>query len=37
MLDLQRGSIMLAFILNTIYRQFLKAVVPGTASQWARR
>jgi hypothetical protein len=25
----QRGSIMLALILNAIYRQFLKAALPG--------
>jgi hypothetical protein len=33
----QRGSIMLALILNTIYRQFLKAALPGMASQGASR
>jgi len=27
----QRGSIMLALILNAIYRQFLKAALPGMA------
>jgi hypothetical protein len=33
----QRGSIMLALILNAIYRQFLKAALPGMARLGARR
>ena len=33
----QRGSTMLAFILNAIYRQFLKAALPGMANKGARR
>jgi hypothetical protein len=33
----QRGSIMLALILNAIYRQFLKSALPGVASQGGRR
>ena len=33
----QRGSIMLALILNTIYRQFLKAALPGMARLGSRR
>jgi hypothetical protein len=32
----QRGSIMLALILNAIYRQFLKATLPGFSSQGAK-
>jgi hypothetical protein len=33
----QRGSTMLALILNAIYRQFLKAALPGMANKGARR
>jgi hypothetical protein len=33
----KRGSIMLALILNAIYRHFLKAALPGMASVGARR
>ena len=33
----QRGSIMLALILNAIYRQFLKAALPGMANKGAQR
>jgi hypothetical protein len=31
----QRGSTMLALILNAIYRQFLKAALPGMANKGA--
>jgi hypothetical protein len=31
------GIVMLALILNAIYRQFIKAALPGMASQGARR
>ena len=34
--DQQRGSIMLALLLNAIYRRFLNAALPGMASQGAR-
>ncbi len=33
----QRGSTMLALILNAIYRQFLKAALPGMANKGAWR
>ena len=33
----QRGSTMLALILNVIYRQFLKAALPGMANKGASR
>jgi hypothetical protein len=33
----QRGVIMLAVILNAIYRQFLQAALPGISSQGAKR
>jgi hypothetical protein len=33
----QRGSTMLALILNAIYREFLKAALPGMASNEASR
>jgi hypothetical protein len=32
----QRGSVMLALILNAIYRQFLQAALPGISSQRAK-
>jgi hypothetical protein len=33
----QRGSIMVALILNAIYREFLKSALPGMATVGARR
>ena len=33
----QWGAIMAVFILNAIYRQFLRAAVPGISSQEAKR
>ena len=33
----ERGSTMLALILNAIYRQFLKAALPGMANKGAWR
>jgi hypothetical protein len=33
----KRGAIMLALILNAIYRQFLKAALPGMATLGVRR
>ena len=32
----QRGSIMLAFILNAVYRQFIRAALSGIATQGAK-
>jgi hypothetical protein len=33
----QRGTIMLAVILNLVYREFLRSAVSGMASTGARR